>query len=80
MVQLPWWRGYRLCDHEAGGGGYNGKDPFYLIVKNKLQLSEPETPSGNLATRVEVWSKNNVRLAVNSGEKKLFSPQSTHIF
>ena len=30
-------------------------------------------------TRVEVWSKNNVRLAVNSGEKKLFSPQSARI-
>ena len=23
-------------------------------------------------TRVEVWSKNNVRIAVNSGEKKTF--------
>ena len=30
--------------------------------------------------RVEVWAKNNVRLAVNSGEKKVFSPQSARIF
>ena len=26
----------------------------------------------NNVTRVEVWSKSNVRLAVNSGEKKTF--------
>ena len=30
--------------------------------------------------RVEVLTKNNVRLAVNSGEKKLFSPKSARIF
>ena len=30
--------------------------------------------------RVEDWSKNNVRLAVISGEKKVFSPQSARIF
>ena len=35
----------------------------------------------HLATsRVEVWSKNNVRLAVISGQKKVFSPQNARIF
>ena len=33
-----------------------------------------------MESRVEVLTKNNVRLAVNSGEKKLFSPQSARIF
>ena len=32
------------------------------------------------SARVEVLTKNNVRLAVNSGEKKLFSPQSARNF
>ena len=31
-------------------------------------------------TRIEILTKNNVRLAVNSVEKKLFSPQSARIF
>ena len=31
-------------------------------------------------TRLEGWPKNNVRSAVNSGEKKLYSPESARIF
>ena len=33
-----------------------------------------------IVIRVEIWSKNNVRLAVNSGEKKLFSPKAPTSF
>ena len=35
-----------------------------------IRMNKPGIP------RVEVWSKNNVSLAVSSGEKKNFSPHS----
>ena len=58
------------------------------MMEKKTVGAKPDRKNGMTAkwlllssqSRVEVWSKNNVRLAVISGEKKLFSPQSARIF